>query len=117
VKYQLLDRYIIEQTDDTVSWVRLFPEERRLMYGKGVYRDDVLILLFPTAIEPVDDVATVRAEFDMDQLQAWNKTTYLLHMGNARQGYPVQEAIATADGRELSRDEVLSLVDRIESVF
>ena len=38
-------------------------------------------------------------------------------MGNANQNYPVQEAVETADGRPLERDEVLDLVSRIEEVF
>jgi hypothetical protein len=89
----------------------------RLMQGKGVYRDDVLVLLFPTRIDPIEDVAALRSELEIESLPEWNKTAYLIHMGNARQGYPVQEAIATSDGRELERDEIFSLVDRIESVF
>ena len=117
MKYQLLDRYVIERDDDSVSWVRIFAQEKRLMYGRGVYRDDVLVLLFPTAVEPIEDLDAVRAELGLGDLTEWDKTTYLVHIGNARQGYPVQEAIATSDGRDLSRDEVFSLVDRIESVF
>ena len=117
MKYQLLDRYVIERHDDSVSWIRIFADEKRLMFGRGVYRDDVLVLLFPTAVEPIEDLDAVRSELGLGTLDEWDKTTYLFHMGNARQGYPVQDAIATADGRELSRDEILSLVDRIESVF
>jgi len=117
MKYQLLDRYVIERHDDSVSWIRIFEEEKRLMYGRGVYRDDVLVLLFPTAVEPVEDLDATRSELGLGTLEEWDKTAYLVHMGNARQGYPVQDAIATADGRELEREEILSLVDRIESVF
>ena len=117
MKYQLLDQYVIERTDDSVSWVRVFAKEMRLMYGKGVYRDDVLILLFPKAVEPIEDLDAVRSELGLGTLDEWDKTAYLVHIGNSRQGYPVQEAIATSDGRELDRDEIFALVDRIESVF
>ncbi len=115
--YKLLDSYYIEQDDDRISWLRLFPERGRLMAGSGVYRDDVLILLFPSRIDAIDDPQAVRTELGLDSLPEWNKTRYLIHMGNVNQGYPVQEAIHTADGSELEREELLSLVDRIQSVF
>ncbi len=117
MKYKLLDSYFLEQTDDTVAWMRIFPEQMKLMAGKGVYRDDVLVLLFPARVDDITDLEGVRADLQMDGLPEWNKTTYLVHMGNANQGYPVQEAIATADGRPLDQDELDSLVERIERVF
>jgi hypothetical protein len=97
--------------------MRIFPDQKKLMTGHGVYRDDVLVLLFPTAVDNIIDVAGVRADLDIDALPEWNKTHYLVHMGNANQGYPVQEAIRTDDGESLDQDELDSLVDRIQSVF
>ena len=117
MKYQLLGNYFLEQTDDKVSWFRIFEDEQRLMMGNGVYRDDVLILLFPTRIDEITDVAGVRADLQIDSLPEWDKTRYLVHMGNANQGYPVQEAIALPEGRPLSQDELNGLVSRIEDVF
>lgn len=117
MKYKLLDSYFLDQSDDTIAWIRIFPEQMKLMGGQGVYRDDVLVLLFPSRVDDITDLHGVRAELGMDSLPEWNKTKYLVHMGNANQGYPVQEAIATADGRPLDQDELDSLVDRIERVF
>jgi hypothetical protein len=117
MKYKLLNNYVFEQVDDTVTWARIFAEQKKLMMGKGVYRDDVLVLLFPSRIDDVDDLAGVRADLGIDELPEWDKTRYLVHMGNANQGYPVQEAITTADGEALDQDELDSLVDRIQSVF
>jgi hypothetical protein len=117
MRYKLLDKYFLDQTDDTVRWMRIFPERRKLMMGKGVYRDDVLVLLFPSEISDITDLEGVRNDLGMDDLPEWNKTTYLVHMGNANQGYPVQEAIATADGRELDQAELDDVVDRIQEVF
>lgn len=117
MKYKLLDRYVFDQNDDTVAWVRIFADEKKLMMGKGVYRDDVLVLLFPQHIDDITDVRGVRDDLGIDELPEWNKTAYLVHMGNANQGYPVQEAIATADGRELTQEELDDLVDRIQEVF
>jgi hypothetical protein len=117
MKYKLLDRYYLEQEEDRVSWLRIFPEQQRLMGGSGVYRDDVLVLLFPTRIDEITNAKAIREELGMDELPEWDKTRYLIHMGNVNQGYPVQEAIRTHDGTELEREELLSLVDRIEDVF
>lgn len=117
MNYKLLDSYYIEQDDDQVSWMRIFPEQKRLMTGKGVYRDDVLVLLFPSRIDEIDNPDAVREKLALESLPEWNKTQYLIHMGTVNQGYPVQEAIHTADGSELEREELLSLVSRIESVF
>ena len=117
MKFKLLNRYFISQEDDRVSWMRIFPDQKKLMMGRGVYRDDVLVLLFPQQIDDITDLDGVRRDLEMDTLPEWNKTTYLVHMGNANQGYPVQEAIATQDGRELSQDELDQLVDRIQDVF
>lgn len=117
MKYKLLDRYVFDQDDDTVAWFRIFPEQKKLMMGKGVYRDDVLVLLFPQQIDDITSVGGLRDDLDMDELPEWNKTAYLVHMGSANQGYPVQEAIATADGRDLSQEELDELVDRIQEVF
>lgn len=117
MKFKLFDTYIIDQEDDQVSWIRIFPDELKMMTGKGVYRDDVLVLLFPLKIELIADLPGVLETVKMDSLPIWNKTRYLIHMGNANQNYPVQEAVETADGRPLERDEVLDLVSRIEEVF
>lgn len=116
-KYRLLNRYFIEQADDRVAWARIFPDELRLMSGNGVYRDDVLVLLAPTEINPIVDIDGVRDAMDLESLPEWDKTRFLIHMGTVNQGYPVQEAIHTADGSPLEREELLDLVDRIESVF
>jgi hypothetical protein len=117
MKYKLLNKYILEQIDDSVSWIRIFPDEMQIMTGRGVYRDDVLVLLFPMSVDTITDLPGLLATAQMDALPEWNKTRYLVHMGNANQGYPVQEAIETTDGRNLNRDEVLDLVARIEDVF
>lgn len=117
MKYKLFNSYIIDQSDDAVSWIRIFPQEMKIMAGRGVYRDDVLVLLFPLSVDTITDLAGLLADAEMDALPVWNKTRYLVHMGNANQGYPVQEAVETADGRHLERDEVLDLVARIEDVF
>ena len=117
MKYTLLNRYLIEQVDDRVTWMRIFDEERRLMTGHGVYRDDVLVLLSPTQIDEILDVDTVRSTIGLDGLPEWNKTSFLVHMGTVNQGYPVQEAVRTSDGSALEREELLDLVTRIESVF
>ena len=117
MKFRLLDRYVLDQVDDTVSWFRIFDHELKLMSGKGVYRDDVLVLLFPSEVSDITDLPGVRKELQIDELPEWNKTQYVIHMGNARQGYPVQEAIAVSNGRLLEEDEIFSLVDRIEGVF
>jgi len=117
MKYKLLDRYVFDQSADTVAWVRIFADEKKLMTGKGVYRDDVLVLLFPQQIDDIVDLAGVRDDLNVDELPEWNKTAYLVHMGNANQGYPVQEAIRTADGSELTQEELDDLVDRIQEVF
>ena len=117
MKYKLLNSYFLDQSDDTISWMRIFAERRKLMMGKGVYRDDVLVLLFPTDVSDIMDLDGVRRDLEMETLPEWNKTRYLVHMGNANQGYPVQEAIDTSDGRPLEQDELDALVDRIQSVF
>ena len=117
MKYALLECYVLDQSDDQVSWIRIFPEEMKIMNGRGVYRDDVLVLLFPQSVDTITNLDGVRDGLEINTLPVWNKTKYLMHMGNANQGYPVQEAVATADGRHLERDEILELVDRIESVF
>ncbi|MFW5784353.1 MAG: hypothetical protein ACOCY8_07540 [Spirochaetota bacterium] len=117
MRYQLLGKYFLDQTDDTVLWMRIFADERKLMVGKGVYRDDVLVLLFPSSVDTITDLAGVRSDLEIDTLPRWNKTKYLVHMGNASQGYPVQEAIDTADGRPLDQDELDDVVDRIQRVF
>ena len=117
MKYKLLNKYFLDQEDDRVSWMRIFTDEKKLMSGKGVYRDDVLVLLFPVAVDDIVDVPGVRENLALDALPEWNKTAYLVHMGNANQGYPVQEAIRTSDGSELTQEELDSLVGRIESVF
>lgn len=117
MKYRLFDRYVIDQFGDQVSWIRIFREEKQLMTGRGVYRDDVLVLLFPLQIDDITDLKGLLETVDLDSLPVWNKTRYLIHMGNANQGYPVQEAVETSDGRVLERDEVFDLVSRIEEVF
>lgn len=117
MRYQLLENYFLEQTDDRVSWMRIFPEEKRLMMGNGVYRDDVLILLFPKRIDEITDVAGVRTDLELATLPVWNKTRYLIHMGNANQGYPVQEAVSLPEGQPLTQDELDAVVRRIEDVF
>jgi hypothetical protein len=117
VKFKLFDSYVLDQDDDQVEWIRIFADEARLMTGRGVYRDDVLVLLFPLQIDRIQDLAALRKSVQMDTLPVWNKTRYLVHMGNANQGYPVQEAVETVDGRHLEREEVLDLVGRIEDVF
>lgn len=117
MKYRLFDNYVIDQFGDQVSWIRIFREEKQLMTGRGVYRDDVLVLLFPLQIDDITDLKGLLETVDLDSLPVWNKTRYLVHMGNANQGYPVQEAVETSDGRALERDEVFDLVSRIEEVF
>lgn len=117
MKFQLFDTYVIDQTDDQVSWIRIFPEELKMMTGKGVYRDDVLVLLFPLQIDRIMDLPALLKTVEMETLPVWNKTRYLIHMGNANQGYPIQEAVETGDGRHLEREEILGLVGRIEEVF
>jgi len=117
MKFKLFDTYMIDQENDQVSWIRIFPDELKMMTGKGVYRDDVLVLLFPLKIDLITDLPGLMITIEMDTLPVWNKTRYLVHMGNANQNYPVQEAVETADGRQLEREEVLSLVSRIEEVF
>ena len=117
MKYKLFDSYVIDQSDDQVSWVRIFRDEKKLMTGRGVYRDDVLVLLFPLEIDRILDVPALLETVEMETLPVWNKTRYLIHMGNANQGYPVQEAVETADGRQLEREEVLDLISRVEEVF
>ena len=117
MKFKLFDTYVIDQEDDQVSWIRIFPDELKMMTGTGVYRDDVLVLVFPLKIDLIADLPRLMETVKMDSLPIWNKTRYLVHMGNANQGYPVQEAVETADGRHLERDEVLDLVGRIEEVF
>ena len=117
MKFKLFDTYVFDQTDDQVSWIRIFPEELKMMTGRGVYRDDVLILLFPLEIDRIVDLPALLQTVEMESLPVWNKTRYLIHMGNANQGYPIQESVETVDGRPLERDEVLDLVGRIEEVF
>lgn len=117
MKFRLFDTYVIDQADDQVSWIRIFPKDLRLMTGRGVYRDDVLILLFPLDITGIADLDDLLESIDLDSLPIWNKTRYLVHMGNANQGYPVQEAVEVESGRHLERDEIMELVGRIEEVF
>lgn len=117
MKYQLFGTYYLEQNDDRVLWFRIFPLEMQLMMGHGVYRDDVLILLFPERIDEITDLDGVRRDLGIGELPEWNKTAYLLHMGNVNQGYPVQEAIALPDGHPLTQTELDAVVSRIERVF
>lgn len=117
MRFELLDQYILDTEEDTVYWIRVFPDEMKMLSGKGVYRDDVLILLFPIEVDAIKDLAALRSTLGFGTLPVWNRTSYLIHMGNANQNYPVQAAIETATGRELTRDEVLNIVDRVESVF
>ena len=106
MKFRLLNRYVLDQEDDQVEWVRIFPDEMKVMSGRGVYRDDVLVLLFPQSVDSITDLDGLRNSLQIDSLPEWNKTKYLMHMGNANQGYPVQEAVATSDGRPLEREEL-----------
>jgi hypothetical protein len=117
MKFKLFDSYVIDQNDDQVSWIRIFGDELKMMTGRGVYRDDVLVLLFPLEIDRIVDLPALLETVEMDSLPVWNKTRYLIHMGNANQGYPVQEAIETSDGRPIEREELLDLIGRIEEVF
>ncbi|MFW5688277.1 MAG: hypothetical protein ACOC1U_01805 [Spirochaetota bacterium] len=117
MKYKLLNRYYLSQDEDRVEWLRIFRDDKKLMMGNGVYRDDVLVLLFPKQIDDIVDLPGLLRDLEFDALPEWNKTRYLVHMGNANQGYPVQEAIATSDGRELDQQELDALVGRIEEVF
>ena len=117
MKFTLFDTYVIDQEDDQVSWIRIFPEEMKMMTGRGVYRDDVLVLLFPLQIDIINDLPGLIETVGMADLPVWDKTRYLVHMGNANQGYPIQEAVETSDGRLLEREEILELVSRIEEVF
>ena len=110
MKFRLFDTYFIDQDDDSVSWIRVFPDDLKMMTGRGVYRDDVLILLFPLQIDEISDVEGLLKKMDLSSYPVWDKTQFLVHMGNANQGYPVQEAIEVSTGRHLERDEVLSLV-------
>jgi hypothetical protein len=117
MQYRLLGRYFLDQNDDRVSWIRVFAGEQRIMMGQGVYRDDVLILLYPKQVDTITDLEGVMRELNLDALHDWDKTRYLLHMGNANQGYPVQEAISLPDGQPLGQEELEQVVARIEDVF
>ncbi len=97
--------------------MRVFDSEKRLMIGNGVYRDDVLVLLFPQRIDEITDLAGLRSELFLESLPEWDKTRYLVHMGNESQGYPVQEAMELLEGRPLSQAELDGVVSRIEDVF
>ena len=103
MKFKLFDSYVLDQADDQISWIRIFPDELKMMTGRGVFRDDVLVLLFPVQIDRIVDLPALLETVEMEKLPVWNKTQYLIHMGNANQGYPVQEAVETSDGRHLDR--------------
>ena len=115
--YGLLDRYYIEQNDDRVKWFRVFPTEKKLMVGNGVYRDDVLILLFPDEVNDIVDLEAVLSQLAIESLPQWNKTKYLIHMGNVNSNYSVDEAIRCDTGEDLTADELREVVRRVETVF
>ena len=117
MKFELLDQYILDTDDDSVYWLRVFPREMKMLSGKGVYRDDVLILLFPIEVHGIKDLTALREPLGFGSLPVWDKTAYVIHMGNASQSYPIQAAIETETGRELTREEVDAIVERIEQVF
>lgn len=116
-EYRLFDEYQFDVSADRVQWMRIFSDQRRLMRGRGVFRDDVLVLLHPYRIDDITDESALRDELSYDSLPVWDKTTYLVHLGNERQGFPVQDAIEIASGRHLEDTEIQDLVTRIQDVF
>lgn len=117
MKYKLLEQYFLDQNDDRITWIRIFEKERKMLAGHGVYRDDVLILLSPTESHNIKSVAGVRSELGFDELPIWDKTRYLIHMGNIAHNYSVDEAIHCPTGEAVRGEELKELVKRIEDVF
>ncbi len=117
MKFSLLNRYFLDQEEDRVTWIRIFDDEKKMLAGRGVYRDDVLILLAPGEVHDIRDLDGVRSELDMAGLPAWDKTRYLIHMGSERQNYSVDEAIRCDTGERVTGDELAALVERIQQVF
>jgi hypothetical protein len=117
MKFSLLGRFLLDQTDDRVTWIRIFENEKKMLAGHGVYRDDVLILLAPSEAHDIRDVRGVKEELGIDELPVWDKTRYLIHMGSERQNYSVDEAIYCDSGQTVAGDELTALVERIQKVF
>ena len=117
MKFSLLDRYFLDQEEDRVTWIRIFDREKKMLAGRGVYRDDVLILLSPTEAHDITDIAGVRRELDIAGLPSWDKTRYLIHMGDERQNWSVDEAIRCDTGDAVLGEELNGLVERIQEVF
>ncbi|WP_455382133.1 hypothetical protein [Salinispira pacifica] len=117
MKFSLLSRYFLDQTEDRVTWIRVFERERKMLAGRGVYRDDVLVLLAPTEAHDIKDIDGVRRELDLENLPVWDKTRYLIHMGSERQNWSVDEAIRCDTGEPVEGEELRGLVDRIQQVF
>jgi hypothetical protein len=117
MRYALLDRYVIEQEDDRVQWIRIFSEEMKIMAGRGVYRDDVLVCLYPQDVSDILNLAEVRKELAIESLPEWNKTRYLLHMGNVHQDYQVFDAIRCDTGELLQDDELVMVATRVNQIF
>lgn len=117
MKYKLLERYFLDQEDDRVVWMRVFTEEKKLMNGRGVYRDDVLVLLYPEEVNDIVDVEALKTELNFEFLPEWNKTRYLVHMGNEKEGYAVHDTIDCRTGWDLTREELELVLKRIHEVF
>ncbi len=116
-EYRLYDDYHLDVTADRVHWMRIFSDQRRLMRGRGVFREDMLVLLHPYRIDDVTDEAGLREELAFESLPVWTETTYLVHLGTERQGFPVQDAVEIPTGRHLEAEEIHGLVGRIQDVF
>ncbi|MCA1754248.1 MAG: hypothetical protein LC641_06045, partial [Spirochaeta sp.] len=117
VKYKLLERYFLDQDDDRVVWMRIFTDEKKLMNGHGVYRDDVLVLLYPDEVNDIIDVEALKQELDFEFLPEWDKTRYLVHMGDETEGYAVHDTIDCRTGWDLSKEELETVIKRIHEVF
>ncbi len=117
MKYQLFGRYFLDQSGDRVTWIRIFSKEQKMLAGRGVYRDDVLILLSPTESHTITSVSGVRDELEMDSLPVWDKTRYLIHMGNVEHNYSVDEAIHCPTGDAVKGEDLKELINRIEHDF
>jgi hypothetical protein len=117
MKYQLFNLYFLEQEDEHVDWIRLFPEEETLMSGRGVYRDELLVLLYPDEVNRIVDLEGIRAQLKLEELPIWDKSRYLVHMGQEKDGYPIDNAVDLTTGESLSGEELAPVLELIERVF
>ncbi|HUX49644.1 MAG TPA: hypothetical protein VMW73_02550 [Spirochaetia bacterium] len=117
MKFTLLGRYFLDQEEDRVTWIRIFDDQLKMLAGRGVYRDDVLVLLSPTEVHEIRDLDAVRRELEFDTLPVWNKTRFLIHMGGHKQNYSVDEAMRCDSGEAVNGSELEELVNRIQQVF